>query len=239
MSNQCHYHSSYAQSNLSLSNPSYSHSSYAYSSLTCPCQITVILTAHMPSLNWPGPIIIILTAHIHGLTCPGPNKTILTSPIPGPNCPGTIPAFTTSFSHLLFMVQPALEQSLPSLPHSHSLYSRSNLPWNNLCLHYLILTAYIHGLTCPGWFNQNHLTAPGLMEPSSHLRCLPLAIFTCCVASTRTLYKDNCSTSKQCCGSVIFWNGYGSVDPYLWLTDPDPSLDPDPAIFVTDLQDGN
>ncbi len=30
----------------------------------------------------------------------------------------------------------------------------------------------------------------------------------------------------QCCGC-------GSVDPYLWLTYPDPT--PDPAIFVTDL----
>jgi hypothetical protein len=26
---------------------------------------------------------------------------------------------------------------------------------------------------------------------------------------------------KQCCGSVTFWYGSGSADPYLWLTDPD------------------
>ncbi len=39
---------------------------------------------------------------------------------------------------------------------------------------------------------------------------------------------------------VTFWYGSGSVDPYLWLpdlySDSDPA--PDPATFVTDLQDG-
>jgi hypothetical protein len=35
-------------------------------------------------------------------------------------------------------------------------------------------------------------------------------------------------------GFVTFWYGSGSADPYLWLTEPDP----DPAIFVSDLQDG-
>jgi hypothetical protein len=40
------------------------------------------------------------------------------------------------------------------------------------------------------------------------------------------------------CGSATFW--CGSV-PYLLLTDPDPTPDsaPAPAIFVSDLQDGN
>ncbi len=33
--------------------------------------------------------------------------------------------------------------------------------------------------------------------------------------------------------------GSGSADPYLWLMDPDTDADPDPAIFVTDLQDIN
>jgi hypothetical protein len=28
---------------------------------------------------------------------------------------------------------------------------------------------------------------------------------------------------KQCWGSVTFWYGSGSEDPYLWLTDPDPA----------------
>ncbi len=37
----------------------------------------------------------------------------------------------------------------------------------------------------------------------------------------------------MCCGSVTFWYGTRSADPYLWLTDPDP------AIFFSDLQDGN
>ncbi len=36
---------------------------------------------------------------------------------------------------------------------------------------------------------------------------------------------------SQCSGSVTFWYGFGSADTYLWLTDPDP------AIFVSDLQD--
>ncbi len=37
----------------------------------------------------------------------------------------------------------------------------------------------------------------------------------------------------QCCGSMTFWCGSGSADPWLWL------MDPDPAIFVIDLQDAN
>ncbi len=47
---------------------------------------------------------------------------------------------------------------------------------------------------------------------------------------------------NQCCGSVTFWYGSGSVyaNPYLWLTDPDSDPTPDPApypvIFVSDLQ---
>ncbi len=38
------------------------------------------------------------------------------------------------------------------------------------------------------------------------------------------------SNSNQCCGSMTFWggSGSGSADPCLW--------DPDPAIFVIDLQ---
>ncbi len=30
----------------------------------------------------------------------------------------------------------------------------------------------------------------------------------------------------QCWGSVTCWHGSGSLDPYLWLTDPDADLDP-------------
>jgi hypothetical protein len=39
----------------------------------------------------------------------------------------------------------------------------------------------------------------------------------------------------QCCGSMIDWygSGSGSADPCLYL------IDPDPAIFVIDLQDAN
>ncbi len=36
----------------------------------------------------------------------------------------------------------------------------------------------------------------------------------------------------QCCGSIKFWYGSGSADPYLWLMDPasDPDADPDPGL---------
>ncbi len=42
---------------------------------------------------------------------------------------------------------------------------------------------------------------------------------------------------KQCCVSITFWcgSGSGSADPCLSPMDPDP----DPAIFVIDLQDAN
>jgi hypothetical protein len=41
----------------------------------------------------------------------------------------------------------------------------------------------------------------------------------------------------QCSGSMTFWCGSGSADPCLSLMDPD--SDPDPAVFVIDLQDAN
>jgi hypothetical protein len=43
----------------------------------------------------------------------------------------------------------------------------------------------------------------------------------------------------QCSGSMTFWCGSGSADPCLWLIDPDLDSDPDPAIFVINLQDAN
>jgi hypothetical protein len=42
---------------------------------------------------------------------------------------------------------------------------------------------------------------------------------------------------EQCSGSMTFWCGSGSADPCLGLMDPD--ADPDPAIFVIDLQEAN
>ncbi len=44
-------------------------------------------------------------------------------------------------------------------------------------------------------------------------------------------------SSFQCCGSMTFWGGSGSgpADPCLWLMDPDP----DPSIFLIDLQDAS
>jgi hypothetical protein len=40
---------------------------------------------------------------------------------------------------------------------------------------------------------------------------------------------------SQCCGSMTVWGGSGSADPCLWLV----NSDPDPAIFVIDLQDAS
>ncbi len=40
---------------------------------------------------------------------------------------------------------------------------------------------------------------------------------------------------RQCCESMTFLCGSGSVDPCLWLMDPDP----DPAIFIFDPQEAN
>jgi hypothetical protein len=42
----------------------------------------------------------------------------------------------------------------------------------------------------------------------------------------------------QCWGSVIFWCGSGSADPYLWLTDSAPDPDPTPdTLFFSDFKD--
>jgi hypothetical protein len=41
-------------------------------------------------------------------------------------------------------------------------------------------------------------------------------------------------THDQWCGSITFWFRSGSADPCLWWL-----MDPDPAIFVIDLQDDN
>ncbi len=38
---------------------------------------------------------------------------------------------------------------------------------------------------------------------------------------------------------MTFWYVAGSADSYLRLTDSDPDPSPNPAIFVSDLQDGN
>ncbi len=38
---------------------------------------------------------------------------------------------------------------------------------------------------------------------------------------------------------MTFWYGSGSADPYLRLTDPVPDLTSDPAVSVSDLQEGN
>ncbi len=57
----------------------------------------------------------------------------------------------------------------------------------------------------------------------------------------RRLVRDRYRSSltlfniHQCCGSMTFWrgSGSGSADPCLWLLDPDPSL------FIIDIQEAN
>jgi hypothetical protein len=41
---------------------------------------------------------------------------------------------------------------------------------------------------------------------------------------------------NQCWGSVTFWCGSGSPDPYLWLVDPDQYPTPDPTPFFGDYR---
>jgi hypothetical protein len=50
-----------------------------------------------------------------------------------------------------------------------------------------------------------------------------------------TVKSGNFVTIFQCCGSMTFWGASwsGSADPCLWL------MDPDPSIFVIDLQDAS
>ncbi len=51
----------------------------------------------------------------------------------------------------------------------------------------------------------------------------------------RAMYRKFNLSLKQCCGSMTFWcgSGSGSSDPCLLL------MDPDPSIFIIDLQDAN
>ncbi len=44
--------------------------------------------------------------------------------------------------------------------------------------------------------------------------------------------------ANQCWGSVTFWCGSGSPDPYLWLMDPDPDSTSNPTPFFVEFQDG-
>ena len=41
-----------------------------------------------------------------------------------------------------------------------------------------------------------------------------------------TQSQFNKKREKQCFGSVFFWYGFGSLDPFRGMTDPDPSQDP-------------
>jgi hypothetical protein len=43
----------------------------------------------------------------------------------------------------------------------------------------------------------------------------------------------------QCSGSVTFWYGFGSADPYHLFTNPGLDPDPDPALYFSDFQDVN
>ncbi len=75
------------------------------------------------------------------------------------------------------------------------------------------------GASLPG--HQSHLVSTHRYQPMSYF-----IVFI--------VYPKN-----QCCGSMKFWYGSGSADPYLSLMDPDSNADPDPAIFVNYLQDVN
>ncbi len=60
------------------------------------------------------------------------------------------------------------------------------------------------------------------------------------VASAFTCYQLTVKDPyKQRWGSVTFWCGSGSADPYLWLMDPapDPDPTPDPTPFFSDFKD--
>ncbi len=50
------------------------------------------------------------------------------------------------------------------------------------------------------------------------------------ISSTNSKFVRIITVRKQCCGSVISWDGSGSADPYLWL----PVTDPDSAILLFD-----
>jgi hypothetical protein len=66
-------------------------------------------------------------------------------------------------------------------------------------------------------------TGDRLGEERSRLRC----------AFVEGTQAFNTQTAcEQCPGSVTFWYGFGSADPYHWLTDPDP----DPALFLSAFQ---
>jgi hypothetical protein len=69
---------------------------------------------------------------------------------------------------------------------------------------------------------------------------IPYKLFSSITVFSHFLSFFNPCTRNQCCGSVTFWYGSGSADPYFLLTDPDsdpdPTPAPDPGIFVCDLQ---
>ncbi len=69
-------------------------------------------------------------------------------------------------------------------------------------------------------------------------RCLPPSISEVKVPSC-SINISSWHASVQCCGSMKFWygSGSGSAGPYGTSTLMDPDADPDPAIFVSDLQD--
>ncbi len=66
-----------------------------------------------------------------------------------------------------------------------------------------------------------------LQEKKQEMKIFPSA------NALRNILLEHTYCFLQCCGSVTFWYGSGSANPYLWLADSDP----DPAIFVSDLQD--
>ncbi len=92
---------------------------------------------------------------------------------------------------------------------------------------------------CPGWASQQcGCPPPETIEALAWQQCC-LGHVSCRRPSFFVAVKDRYDWTApldrpglwQCCGSVTFL--YGSADPYLWLTVPDPVPNPAQTFFLT------
>ncbi len=74
------------------------------------------------------------------------------------------------------------------------------------------------------WRGKADKKQPEHWQPSSHVRNVE-----------RVCHHIFCSVFRI--RDILDWSG--SSDNYLWLTEPDPTAYPDPALFGSDLQDAN
>ncbi len=58
-----------------------------------------------------------------------------------------------------------------------------------------------------------------------------------CLPTVQLIKVKNVWQPNSVGGSVKFWCKSGSMDPYLWLMDPDPDPNPDPTPFFSDFND--